>query len=145
MTVGLHDKSRENPLKVDADILAHIEDTSTIALNQLISLVTEKPETHATLLAQLIRMEGKLAGRDASTLVLLLARRIIMAWCEANVSDYLFYRMLAREGGLGASGDLQKWRGKANRRLLSTIKALAVVRRIEESWIEQQLSKLKVA
>jgi hypothetical protein len=135
MTVGLHDDSREDPLAVDGDILSHIEDTSNIALNQLISLVTQNPNEHATLLMQLIRLEGKLAGPDASTLVLLLARRITSAWCECHVSDYLFYRLLAHEGGLGAglgaSGDLQKWRNRASKKLLSTIKALAVVRRIE--------------
>jgi hypothetical protein len=149
MTVGLDPNSRENPLAVDGDILAHIADTSNIALNQLISLVTQNPKGHATLLIQLIRLEAKIAGPDPSTLVLLLARRITSAWCECHVSDYLFYRLLAQEGGfgagLGASDDLQRWRNKANRRLLNTIKALAVVRRIKTSWIDQQLSKLKVA
>jgi hypothetical protein len=148
MPVGLKVQG-ESPLAVDADILSYIEDTSNIALNQLISLVTQNPKGHATLLIQLIRLEGKIARPDASTLVLLLARRITSAWCECHVSDLLFYRLLAHEGGLGAglkaSDDLQRWRNKANRRLVSTIKALAVVRRIEESWIDQQLSKLRVA
>jgi hypothetical protein len=145
MRPGIRDEDRENPLKVDADIFGYLEDTSTFAIAEMISLVTPDKATQGGLLAQLLRLEQRIAGPNPSSLELLLARRVTMAWAEANISDMLFYRLIKKDGGLDVSGSFMSWRNKANRRLLSCVKALAVVRKIETSWIEQQLSKLKVA
>jgi hypothetical protein len=145
MKIGVRDNKARDPLKADADILAHLEEASNLALHQLLACVSDDPMTRSRLFIQLLKIERRLAPPDASTLILLLARNIITYWAESNISNFLFYRQMCQKGGVTVSGSLAQWRLRANKRLLSAIKAYAWVQHCQESWVHNILSKVKVA
>jgi hypothetical protein len=133
----------ETPADVDRDIDIFLSDTSPRTIVDLASLATDDLGTVGGMMAQIIRLEARIGGRDPSTLVQLAARRVLMSWTELHISESSYYRMIKEKGVI--SPGIAQWRASAGRRLNSAIKTLAFIRRCEQRDIEQALRTLRIA
>ena len=124
---------------MDRDIRRYIDDISITALNELLFRITDDPFLQEAYVASVRQTELDLAGDNPTSLIMMLARNASQAYLESYAADTLFFRKLG-ETGLSDTGDIRKWRSQTHRRLMSVIKTLAFVRRVEPAAIENTLN-----
>lgn len=85
-------------------------------------------------------MEKDLAGPNPNPLETLLASRIATCWLDCHILDALTKNCMENGGSLRAIDFFDKTRHRAHDRLMSAIKALAYVRRVNLNVLLLQLN-----
>lgn len=135
------------PEKLDAEITKYLKDTSVYAVNELIAKITPDPIQQEIQFRQIERVTCELAGPSPTIVVKMLARSVAVLSLERDLADSRFYRALGDPEGLSYkfSRDLLRWREFAHRKLNSTIRTLAYIRRIDTTSFENTLEQLRIA
>lgn len=92
---------------------------------------------------RLNELQKELAGTDPSALELLLVERILTCWLEVNYYDGLYTQNM-QDLTLRQSEHGQRRQERAHRRLLSSIKALALVRRLQLPTVQVNIGEKQV-
>lgn len=131
--------------EIDSEIEKYGVDLSTFLINELINKLTSDFYRQEAFVRRVGRVEAELAGENPSASVNLLARQAAILSLECDFADLTFYRTVGLPDGLPITSDIERWRNLAHRSLLSTIKALAYVRKVEASSLEHVIDRLRIA
>ena len=87
-------------------------------------------------------MRRELVGEGATPLEGILIKRISVCWLQAYHADTVFLNTLSN--GLSGTESAQKYQDRAHKRLLSAVKALAQVRRLQIPAVQVNIGEKQI-
>jgi hypothetical protein len=88
------------------------------------------------------QLRQEMAGEEPSPLEKMLIRRVSVCWLQAYHADSLFAQYISE--GLRGTEYIQKYQDRAHKRLLSAVKALAQVRRLQLPIVQVNIGEKQV-
>ena len=112
---------------------------------RILLLSTELSEkTKAAYRLRVQQLKVQLCGSDPSPIVELMAGRVALAWLDAYLADGIYY--LWSDGVAPEMAEFHdKRRGRAGRRLIAAVKALADVQRVKADVVHQRITRFDFA
>ena len=93
---------------------------------------------------QIREVVSELAGPNPTAIERMLARRAALCWVAVNFAETTFANSLSRGTTLSQSDHNQRRLDRAHRRLLSSLKTLAAVRRVPLTAVQVNVGALNV-
>jgi hypothetical protein len=127
--------------------LAKFGDAATVALDELVRLISPDDGRAQEVYARKVEQAAKvLAGDATEPAVKETALLVAILRLECSYADAKYFRMV-RQGCLGshASREVLAWKERAGRRLESMIRTLAYMKHLEYSDLRASVARLKLA